>query len=86
MAAPLTPTALEVASLADRWRITYEQPATGGQLQLCNLMGQVLKTAQMVPAQGATDLVHMHLSPGLYLLQLRDGQGRLLGSRKVMKP
>ena len=76
---------LDVAHLPDRWRISYAQPAQDGQLQLCNLMGQVLETAQMVSAQGATDFVHTHLSPGLYLLQLRDGQGRLLGSQKVIK-
>ena len=76
---------LEVAYRADRWRISYAQPVQDGQLQLCNLMGQVLKTAQTVSAQGATDFVHTHLSPGLYLLQLRDSQGRLLGSRKVIK-
>ena len=76
---------LDVARLPDRWRISYAQPVQDGQLQLCNLMGQVLETAQMVSAQGATDFVHTHLSPGLYLLQLRDSQGRLLGSRKVIK-
>ena len=76
---------LEVAYLADRWRIQHEQSLQGGQVQLCNLMGQVLETAQMVPAQGTTDFVHTHLSPGLYLLQLRDSQGRLLGSQKVIK-
>jgi hypothetical protein len=76
---------LEVAYLADRWRISYKQSVQGGQVQLCNLMGQVLETAQTVPAQGATDFVHTHLPTGLYLLQLRDSQGRLLGSQKVVK-
>jgi hypothetical protein len=77
--------AIEVAHLPDRWRVSYEQPIRSGQLQLCNLMGQVLETQYLVPAQSTTDWLHAHLTPGLYLLQLRDGQNRLLGSQKVIK-
>ncbi|GAB4410727.1 MAG: hypothetical protein OHK0039_15290 [Bacteroidia bacterium] len=76
---------LEVAYLSAHWRISYESPARGGQLQLCNLVGQVLERQTLMPGLSASDWHHAHLAPGLYLLQLRDGQGRLLGSEKVVK-
>ena len=76
---------LDVAHLPDRWRISYEQPLQVGQLQLCNLMGQVLETTTLSPTRTTQDWRHDHLAPGLYLLQLRDSQGRLLGSQKVIK-
>jgi len=76
---------LEVAYLPDRWRVSYDQLTRGGWIQLCNLMGQVLESKNLMSVQPTTDWSHTHLAPGLYLLQLRDGQGHLLGSQKVVK-
>lgn len=75
--------AFTVAHLPDRWRIHYDQAALGKQLQLCNLMGQALQSKTLLARIGETDLFHTELSPGIYLIQLRDG--RLLGSQKVIK-
>ncbi len=76
--------AFSVAHLPDRWRVSYDLPHQGATLSLCNLMGQQLESISLPARSGEVQMPYGRWASGIYLLQLRDAHGKLLGARKVL--